>query len=53
MLSERGALFPKFGAALVAVVMDPFIGASLRPHQRAGVHFMYSCLMAGSLTIYS
>jgi len=51
VLSERGDVFPKSGAALVAVVMDPFIGASLRPHQRAGVHFMYSCLMVSALQV--
>lgn len=26
-------------------VVDPYLGRHLRPHQRAGVAFMYECVM--------
>jgi DNA repair and recombination protein RAD54B len=29
------------------VVVDPFISKNLRPHQRVGVSFLYSCLVEG------
>jgi len=45
LLSSAGDMFPKTGRATVGVVVDPFIGASLRPHQRDGVKFMYECVM--------
>lgn len=30
---------------MVAVVVDPFLGRHLRPHQAEGVRFMYECVM--------
>jgi DNA repair and recombination protein RAD54B len=33
------------GKQLVDVVLDPFLGRHLRPHQREGVQFMYECVM--------
>ena len=33
------------GRSNVAVVVDPFIGRHLRPHQRDGVRFMYECVV--------
>ena len=33
------------GRQYVAVVVDPYIGKKLRPHQREGVQFMYNCMM--------
>jgi hypothetical protein len=30
---------------IVAVVVDPYICRHLRPHQRAGVQFLYDCVM--------
>lgn len=33
------------GKRLVDVVVDPFLSQHLRPHQREGVEFMYSCVM--------
>jgi len=33
------------GKQVVDVVVDPFIGKHLRDHQRAGVAFMYECVM--------
>ena len=44
LLSCEGVEFPKLGRATVSVVVDPFIGDSLRPHQREGVRFMYECV---------
>jgi DNA repair and recombination protein RAD54B len=29
------------------IVVDPFIAKNLRPHQRVGVSFLYSCLVDG------
>lgn len=33
------------GKQMVDVVVDPFIGKSLRQHQKEGVKFMYECVM--------
>ena len=35
----------KTGAAVVDVVVDPYISQHLRPHQRAGVSFLYQCIL--------
>ncbi|RVX65879.1 hypothetical protein B0A52_10243 [Exophiala mesophila] len=33
------------GRQLVDVVLDPLLGKLLRPHQKAGVQFLYECVM--------
>ena len=33
------------GKHIVDVVLDPFLGQHLRPHQREGVKFLYECVM--------
>ena len=33
------------GKQIVDVVLDPFLGQHLRPHQREGVKFLYECVM--------
>jgi DNA repair and recombination protein RAD54B len=40
-LSSLGTAFPAGGAATSAVRLDPFLLATLRPHQLEGVRFMY------------
>ncbi|XP_052818560.1 DNA repair and recombination protein RAD54B-like isoform X1 [Mya arenaria] len=35
----------KSGVAVVDVVVDPYLASNLRPHQREGVTFLYSCVM--------
>ncbi|OAP64236.1 hypothetical protein AYL99_00208 [Fonsecaea erecta] len=36
---------PPEGRQIVDVVLDPFIGKKLRPHQQEGVQFLYECVM--------
>ncbi|KAN0048012.1 hypothetical protein ACTA71_002403 [Dictyostelium dimigraforme] len=36
------------GNKVVHVVLDPYIGRHLRPHQRRGVKFLYDCVMGNS-----
>ena len=43
VLSTPGTSFPE-GESNTTVVIDPFVGIHLRPHQRAGVKFMYECV---------
>ena len=43
VLSTPGTSFPE-GESNTTVVIDPFVGVHLRPHQRAGVKFMYECV---------
>ncbi|WAQ95896.1 RA54B-like protein, partial [Mya arenaria] len=38
----------KSGVAVVDVVVDPYLASNLRPHQREGVTFLYSCVMGTS-----
>uniref|UniRef100_M3XIU9 RAD54 homolog B n=1 Tax=Latimeria chalumnae TaxID=7897 RepID=M3XIU9_LATCH len=38
-------LFNKAGLPLVDVVVDPYLMTHLRPHQKAGVIFLYECIM--------
>ncbi|XP_006636185.3 DNA repair and recombination protein RAD54B [Lepisosteus oculatus] len=38
-------LFNKAGLQVVDVVVDPYLTAHLRPHQREGVVFLYECVM--------
>lgn len=33
---------------LAPVVMDPYLGKSLRPHQREGIRFLYKCVTGGA-----
>lgn len=33
---------------LAPVVMDPYLGKSLRPHQREGICFLYKCVTGGA-----
>ncbi|KAG0093094.1 helicase [Podila epicladia] len=40
-----GSKRPPGDAGLVDVVIDPILGQHLRPHQRAGVQFLYECVM--------
>jgi len=35
----------KAGLPVVDVVVDPYLTANLRPHQREGVLFLYECVM--------
>ncbi|PSK53205.1 hypothetical protein B9Z65_3405 [Elsinoe australis] len=44
LIMKRPKVAP-IGKQLVDVVVDPFIGKHLREHQRAGVSFMYECVM--------
>lgn len=44
LVMPRPKSVPK-GKQIVDVVMDPFLGRHLRPHQREGVQFMYECVM--------
>jgi DNA repair and recombination protein RAD54B len=41
---KRVSSVPK-GKQIVDVVLDPFLGRHLRPHQQEGVKFMYECVM--------
>jgi DNA repair and recombination protein RAD54B len=43
VLSTPGTSFPE-GESNTTVVIDPFVGVHLRPHQRAGVKFMFECV---------
>ncbi|KAG7470061.1 hypothetical protein MATL_G00135250 [Megalops atlanticus] len=38
-------VFNKSGLPVVDVVVDPYLTAHLRPHQREGVVFLYECIM--------
>ncbi|KAJ9125219.1 hypothetical protein QFC22_000173 [Naganishia vaughanmartiniae] len=42
---SHAARFNKRNLPIVDVVVDPVLGALLRPHQREGVKFMYECVM--------
>jgi DNA repair and recombination protein RAD54B len=42
---SHAAKFNKRNLPIVDVVVDPVLGALLRPHQREGVKFMYECVM--------
>ena len=44
ILMKRPASVPK-GKQIVDVVVDPFLGHHLRPHQQEGVKFLYECVM--------
>ena len=44
VLSSAGVDLPE-GRSNFTVVVDPFIGRHLRPHQRDGVRFMYECVV--------
>ncbi|KAN0114822.1 SNF2 family N-terminal domain containing protein [Hyaloscypha variabilis] len=44
LVMKRPRDCPK-GKEIVDVVLDPFLGQHLREHQRAGVKFMYECVM--------
>lgn len=37
--------YNKAGLPLVDVVVDPYLTAHLRPHQRDGLLFLYECVM--------
>ena len=34
----------KNGQSVMPVVIDPYIGRHMRPHQREGIRFMYDCV---------
>ncbi|XP_029447555.1 DNA repair and recombination protein RAD54B [Rhinatrema bivittatum] len=38
-------MFNKAGLPVVDVVVDPYLTAHLRPHQREGIIFLYECVM--------
>ncbi|KAK0124492.1 helicase [Cadophora gregata] len=44
LVMKKPAACPK-GKQLVDVVLDPFLGRHLREHQRAGIQFLYECVM--------
>ena len=41
------------GRLIVSVVVDPIIGDKLRPHQRAGVAFLYDCVTGERMPGYN
>ncbi|PVH87000.1 hypothetical protein DL98DRAFT_481008 [Cadophora sp. DSE1049] len=44
LVMKRPVAHPK-GKQVVDVVLDPFLGRHLREHQRAGIQFLYECVM--------
>ncbi|KAK1173243.1 DNA repair and recombination protein RAD54B isoform X1 [Acipenser oxyrinchus oxyrinchus] len=38
-------MFNKAGLQVVDVVVDPYLGTHLRPHQREGIIFLYECVL--------
>jgi SNF2 family DNA or RNA helicase len=42
---ESIVLYRSFKPDEASLVIDPFLGRNLRPHQQDGVKFLYSCLM--------